>query len=303
MAQPTLHRKVGSYRRRKYLAGYLFIAPICLGILLFTIAPMVYSLFISFTKFDGANAPEFIGLANYRRLLFEDPIFWKTVVNTLYASVSILLVLVFSLLLALAMNADIRGLRVYRTIFYIPSICSTIAISLVWKWMLDSNFGLINQMLKLIGINGPAWLTEEVWAMPAMILNGVWGGLGFNMLLYLAALKNIPRAYYEAAMIDGANAWQRFRRITLPGVSPITFYILVTSFISAMQDFSRFMVLTNGGPGEHTTTTVVFYIWQRAFRYLGTMGYASAMSWVLGAIVCVVTVINFKTSNRWVNYD
>lgn len=169
--------------------------------------------------------------------------------------------------------------------------------------MLDSNFGLINQFLSLLGIIGPEWLTDEAWAMPAMILNGVWGGLGFNMLLYLAALKNIPRAHYEAAMIDGANVFQRFRYVTFPGVSPITFYIIVTSFIGAMQDFSRFMVLTNGGPGEYTTTTVVFYIWQRAFRYIGTMGYASAMSWMLGMLICAVTIVNFKMSDRWVNYE
>jgi multiple sugar transport system permease protein len=168
--------------------------------------------------------------------------------------------------------------------------------------MFNSDFGILNEFLKGIGIMGPAWLADELWAMPAMIINGIWGALGFNMLLYLAALKAIPDNHYKAAMIDGANAWHRFRYITLPGVSPTTFFILVTSIIGAMQDFSRFMILTGGGPGEYTTTTIMYYIWLNAFRY-SNMGYAAAMSWMLGVMICIITVINFKYADRWVHYN
>lgn len=295
--------KTGKKKFSKYLTGYLFIAPICLGVMLFMVVPLLYSLYISFTKFDGANAPVFVGAGNYIKILGDDPYFWKVLGNTFYAATSIFLSMLLSLLLALALNNITKGIRVFRTIFYIPSICSVIAMSLVWKWMFNADFGLLNGFLGMFGIDGPGWISSKTWAMPSMIINAVWGSLGFNILMFLAAIKNVPKTYYEAAEIDGAGGWKKFIRITFPSISPVTFFILVTSIISALQDFVRFMVLTEGGPGEHTTTTIVYYIWLNAFRYHGSMGYAAAMSWILGIVIMVMTVINFKAQNRWVHYE
>jgi multiple sugar transport system permease protein len=309
MANTTASRVQGPMNARprkrrwnsEYAWAYLFISAPVLGFLLFAFIPITYSVYVSFTKFDVFNPPTFNGLENYNKLLFEDPLFWKTMFNTFYAALGIPIGMVVALGIATALNQKIVGINIFRTAFFLPTISSIVAMTLLWKWIFNSDFGLLNHLLSYVGIQGPAWLHDETWAMPAMIIQGVWGGLGFNMVLYLAALQGVPSSLYEAADIDGANGWQKFRYITIPGISPTTLFILITSIIGALQDFPRFLLMTEGGP-NFSTTTIVLYLFNNAFRYLD-MGYASAMAWILGIVIMAITLINFKLSKGWVHYD
>ncbi|WP_082676219.1 carbohydrate ABC transporter permease [Shouchella shacheensis] len=285
---------------KEYFWGYLFVAPPIIGFAIFALAPMLYSIYVSFTDFDLYNPPEFTGLENYKELFFGDELFRKTIWNTFYAALGIPLGMILSLVIALALNQKVKGLAFFRTAFFLPTVCSVVALSLLWRWIFNGDFGLLNVLLGYIGINGPGWLSSETWAMPAMIIQGTWGGLGMGMILYLAALQGVDKALYEAADIDGANGWKKFRYITIPSISPTTFFILITSTIGALQDFQRFMIMTEGGP-NYSTTTVVYYLFNNAFRYM-EMGYASAMAWVLGIIILIITIINFKLGKRWVHY-
>jgi multiple sugar transport system permease protein len=286
---------------KDHLWAYLFISTPILGFMLFSFIPISYSVYVSFTKFSGFNPPEFQGADNYMRLLAEDPLFWKTLFNTFYSAIGIPIGMAVSLGIAIALNQKVIGIGFFRTAFFLPTISSVVALTLLWKWIFNSDFGLLNYGLDLIGIQGPAWLSDEHWSMPAMIIQGVWGGLGFNMVLYLAALQGVPASLYEAAEIDGANGWQRFRYVTLPGISPTTLFILITSIIGALQDFPRFQIMTEGGP-NYSTTTIVYYLFLNAFRYV-EMGYASAMAWMLGIVIMLITLLNFWLSKRWVHYE
>ncbi|MGM0878067.1 MAG: carbohydrate ABC transporter permease [Bacillota bacterium] len=299
-----MHKATAKLKKKRkfkseYMWGYLFIAPPIVGFLLFALIPMLFSVYISFTQFDLYTPAQFNGLDNYKRL-FEDELFWKTVFNTFYAALGIPFGMALALLIAIALNQKVKGLSVFRTAFFLPTVCSIVAISLLWRWIFNSDFGLLNVLLSYVGITGPSWLSDENWAMPAMIIQGVWGGLGINMILYLAALQSVSKSLYEAADIDGANGWQKLRFVTIPSISPTTFFILITSIIGALQDFQRFMIMTEGGP-NYSTTTVVYYLFLNAFRYM-EMGYASAMAWVLGIVILLITLINFKLSKRWVHY-
>ncbi|MCD9020846.1 carbohydrate ABC transporter permease [Cohnella silvisoli] len=288
-------------KRKEYLWAYLFISAPILGFMLFAFIPLSYSVYVSFTQYSGYHAPVFQGTDNYSKLLAEDPLFWKTMFNTFYSALGIPIGMALALGIATALNQKIRGIYFFRTFFFLPTISSVVALTLLWKWIFNSNYGLLNYLLGLVGIQGPAWLSSESWAMPAMIIQGVWGGLGINMVLYLAALQGVPKSLYEAAEIDGANGWQRFVRITIPCISPTTLFILVTSIIAVMQDFPRFQIMTEGGP-NYSTTTIVYYLFQNAFRYMD-MGYASAMAWALGLLLLLVTLLNFWLSKRWVHYE
>ncbi|WP_364142777.1 carbohydrate ABC transporter permease [Paenibacillus sp. LPE1-1-1.1] len=286
--------------KKEYLWAYLFVAAPIIGFMIFGFIPICYSVYISFTKFDGFSAPDFNGMDNYRQL-FEDPLMRKTTINTFYAALGIPIGMALSLGIAMALNQKIAGINFFRTAFFLPAISSVVALTLLWKWVFNSDFGILNQLLALVGIHGPAWLNEEAWAMPAMIIQGVWGGLGFNMVLYLAALQGVPSTLYEAAEMDGAGGFQKFRYITVPGISPTTFFIIVTSIIGALQDFVRFRIMTGGGP-NFSTMTAVYYLFENAFRYMN-MGFASAMAWVLGIVIMIITLFNFYLSRRWVHYE
>ncbi|MGJ9382263.1 carbohydrate ABC transporter permease [Salipaludibacillus sp. CF4.18] len=285
---------------KEYTWGYLFIAPPLIGFVLFAFLPILYSVYVSFTNYDLYNDPVWIGADNYTRLFFEDALFRKTILNTFYAAVGIPLGMIVSLGIAMALNQKIRGISIFRTAFFLPAVSSVVAVTLLFRWIFNADFGLLNIGLGFIGIDGPNWLTSETWAMPALIIQGIWGGLGINMILYLAALQGVNRALYEAADIDGGNGWQKFRYITIPSISPTTFFILITSTIGALQDFQRFMIMTEGGP-NYSTITVVYYIYNNAFSYM-EMGYASAMAWLLGIIILIITLINFKVAQKWVHY-
>jgi ABC-type sugar transport systems, permease components len=288
-------------KRKEYAWAYLFISAPILGFLLFAFIPLSYSVYVSFTEYSGYQAPVFTGTANYVKLAMDDELFWKTLFNTFYSALSIPIGMAVALGIAMALNQKVRGIRFFRTMFFLPTISSVIALTLLWKWIFNDSYGLLNYLLELVGVQGPAWLSSETWAMPAMIIQGVWAGLGINMVLYLAALQGVPQSFHEAAEIDGASRWQRFVRITIPCISPTTLYILITSTITALQDFPRFQIMTEGGP-NYSTTTIVYYLFQNAFRYM-SMGYASAMAWALGLLILAITLLNFWLSRRWVHYD
>lgn len=296
-----LGRKSKRKFNKEYLWGYSFVAAPILGFLLFAFIPIGYSVFVSFTKYDAFNPPVLTGADNYTRLLFEDPLFWKSLWNTFYAAIGIPIGMIVALAIAIALNQKVIGIKVFRTIFFLPTICSVVALTLLWKWIFNADYGLLNYLLGMIGVEGPAWLNDYRWAMPSMIIQGVWAGLGFHMVLYLAALQGVPASLYEAAEIDGAGSWKKFRFVTIPGISPTTLFILITAIISALQDFVRFMIMTEGGP-EYSTMTIVYYLFLNAFRYMD-MGFASAMAWMLGILIMIITLINFWLSKRWVHYE
>ena len=285
--------------RNRWL-GYLFISPWLLGFLIFTAYPFLASIYFSFTRYDIVSSPVWVGVANYRTLLHDDPLFWKSLAVTFhFALYTVPLGIVVGVGLALLLNQQIRGIRIYRTLFFLPSIAPTVANAMVFLWLLNAENGLVNRLLKTAGIEGPDWLNSTVWAPRSLILMTLWG-IGGSMVIYLAGLKDIPSHLYEAATIDGAGALQRLRHITLPMLTPVIFFNLVMGVIGAFQYFTEAYVMTQGGP-EDSTLFYALYLFQRAWKYLD-MGYASAMAWVLFLIVMGLTGFLFRTQRKWVHY-
>jgi multiple sugar transport system permease protein len=274
----------------------LFILPGLSGLLLFTIGPIVASLVLTLFEWDLLTSPEFVGLDNFRRLR-NDPDFWDALVHTLTFIVGYVpLVIVLALLLALTLNAKLHGLAVLRTAFFIPVVSSWVAVALLWSWLFNPRYGLVNYLLGQIGITGPGWLFDRSWAMPAIILTSVWKDLGFVMVLFLAGLQAIPGDYYEAASLDGAGGFERLKSITLPLLAPTTFFVTVISIINSFQVFDQVWVMTEGGPAG-ATSVMVERVVKHAFSY-GEMGYAATISWVLFALVFVVTLIQLRLQRR-----
>lgn len=293
--------KPKSLYRKEMWWGFLFITPPFIGLLVFMLYPLLNSLYMSLTTFNFGQPAEFTGIDNYKRALANDPLVWKTLGNTFYAALGVPLGIIVALFIAMLLDRKLRGRNFFRMLFFLPTICSIVALAMIWQWIFNADFGLLNYYLSELGMSPPAWLVDENWAMIAIVIQGIWGGMGVSIILYLAALSNVPTSLYEAAIVDGANAWNKFRHITLPGISPVTFFILVTSLIAALQDFPRFQLLTGGGP-NYSTTTIVYYLYNVAFDY-SEMGYASAIAWFTGAIIMIVIVINFLLSRRWVHYN
>lgn len=287
-------------RRQEERWAYLFLLPQYLGLLCFVLGPVLASLFLSFSEWNLVAPPQWIGLENYR-VSFQTVVFWQTWRNTIYyviASVSGSIVL--SLLLALALNEKLRGVTLYRGIYFLPVVTSAVAVSMVWRWLYNPEFGLFNAILSMIGLPTLPWLNSLRWAMPSVIIMSIWQTIGYNMVIFLAGLQGIADQFYEAAEIDGANAWQRFRHITLPLLSPTTFFILITATIGAFQAFNQIYIMTNGGPAN-ATRVVLLHIYILAFR-LFKIGEASAVSWVLFLILFTLTLINFLVARKWVHY-
>ncbi len=285
---------------RKNLVGYAFIAPWLIGFFLFVAGPFVASVYLSFTRYDILSPPVWVGFANYKSLITEDPIFWKSLgVTVKYAIVSVPLTVVAAVALALLMNINVKGITIYRTIFYLPSIVPTVATSMIFLSILNPQLGLVNGILKSTGVIGPAWLSDAKWALWSLVFMAMWG-IGGSMIIYLAGLKDIPTYLYEAALLDGANALTRMRRITLPMLTPVIFFNLVMGIIGAFQYFTQALILTKGGP-EDSTRFYALYLFDRAWKY-GDMGYASAMAWILFVVVAVITTGLFKTQKKWVHY-
>lgn len=282
--------------REEHLTALAFVALPVIGFLLFTLYPMLFSVYASFTDWNGLTPPVFSGLDNYITMV-QDPYFLEAMYNTFFLMLGIPIGLVISLALALAMNRKMRGSTFFRTVYYVPVISSIAAVAILWQWAFNGDFGLINQILALVGIDGPNWLQDTATVKPALIIMAIWKGLGFSMLLYLAALQSVPRHLYEAAALDGAGAWQQFRHITVPMVRPVTFFLVVTSVIGGSQVFVEINIMTPTGGPEFSSATIVWYIWQKAFDNL-QMGYASAMSIVLGLMVFLITFIQFRLNRR-----
>lgn len=283
--------------RREHLVAAAFIAIPVIGFLIFTAYPLLFSFYASFTQWNGLGDPVFNGVDNYTQM-FADPYFWQAMGNTVSMMIGIPIGLIISLLLALALNRKMRGTTFFRTVYYVPVISSLAAVAILWQWAYNGDFGLINQVLAFFGIDGPNWLQNADTAKPAIVIMAIWKGIGFSMLLYLAALQSVPRHLYEAASIDGANAFQQFRSITIPMLSPVTFFLVVTSIIGGAQIFIEINIMTPTGGPEFSTASIVWYIWQKAFNYL-QMGYATAMSVVLGLLVFVITAIQFQINRRF----
>jgi len=285
---------------KKRWVGYAFISPWLIGFLIFTAYPFVTSVFLSFTRYNIVQPPVWIGAANYRALLTHDPLFWKSLGVTLkFAALSVPLGIIAGVALALLLNLNLRGIAIYRTIFFLPSIVPTVASSVVFLWLLNPDIGLINRALGAIGITGPEWLQSPKWALWSLVGLSIWG-IGGSMVIYLAGLKDIPAYLYEAALIDGAGPWQRLRYVTLPMLTPVIFFNLVMGLIGVFQYFTQAYIMTQGGP-EDSTRFYALYMFQQAWRYLNA-GYASAMGWLLFLVIMAITVGLFWTQKRWVHY-
>jgi multiple sugar transport system permease protein len=292
-------------------AGFLFALPWIIGFLVFSLYPICISIYYSMTNFNIFQSPTWVGLANYKEL-FADEKLYKSLFNTFYmVIIGTPVSLVAGLLLAVLLNQKIKGLSIFRTIFYLPSIVPIVASSLLWLWILNPQYGLLNGALKALGMNQPNWLMDPAYTKPALIIMGLWG-VGNTMIIFLASLQDVPRSLYEAAQIDGANATHQFIKITLPCISPVIFFQLIMSIISYFQYFTQSYLLIGGSTGGSGTNGVSggaensllfysLYLFHNAFGYF-KMGKASAMAWILFIIVVAVTAVIFKTQDRWVNY-
>jgi multiple sugar transport system permease protein/multiple sugar transport system substrate-binding protein len=296
----TRRKYVTCYQKREWYGGYICALPWILGFFTFGAGPIIFSIIISFSHYDVLNPARFIGFDNYINL-FHDPIFWISLKNTLYFTISVPISLVAGLALAIFLNNNLKGMQFYRTLFYLPAIVPAVAAFILWMKILDPNIGLINQALRTLGMTDPpTWLTSPVWAKPALILMGLWG-VGGSMIIWLAGLKNIPESLYEAASLDGANRWQSFCHVTLPMISPYIFFNLVMGMIGVFQVFEQAYIMTNGGP-QDSTLFYAYKLFNEAFRYLN-MGAASAMAWILFVVVLVITGFNFWAGKKWVYYE
>ena len=288
-------------QRKEELAGYLFASPWLIGFVVFMAFPIVASFYMSFTSYNMITPPRWIGIANYKILFTSDPLFWKSLGNTLYYVVlAVPLNLILGVLIAMLMNQKVAGMRFYRTVFYLPNVVSLVAVALLWSWILDPTFGLINTALSKVGITGPGWIYDPKWSKPSLILMGMWN-VGGAMVIYLAALQDIPTYLYESASIDGANVLRKFFRITLPLLTPSLFFNVVMGVILSFQVFMQAFIMTSGGP-IRSSYFYAYYLYDKAFSD-ANMGMASAMAWVLLVITLLLTLIILKTSAGWVYYQ
>jgi multiple sugar transport system permease protein len=285
---------------RRTVTGYIFIAPFILGFILWFLIPALTSLWLVFQNWNMIAPAKFIGLDNFKRIV-SDPLFWQSLkVTTVYTIVSVPLSLALAFLLALLLNAKVRGIAVFRTLYYLPSIVPAVANAVLWAWILNSEFGLLNAGLHTIGLPKILWLQEPEWALPALILMSLWG-LGGAMVIFLAGLQGIPNEFYEAAEIDGAGPWAKLWHVTVPLMSPVTFFNLVMGIIGTFQIFTAGYLITNGGP-QNATLFYVLYLYRNGFLYLD-MGYAAALAWVLFFIIMVLTAFVFKGVGSRVYYE
>lgn len=294
---------------REHLEGYLFISPWILGMVLFALGPILASFGLAFTRWNLFTEPEYVGWANFQKLA-HDPLFYKSVFNTIYYTVfAVPLGLVLALGLAMLVNHRLRGVNFFRTAFFLPNVVAGIAMLLLWKWLFDPNFGLINLFLdwtglmavfEWVGIGRPQWISSRAGAMPGLVFMSIWG-LGGSMMIFLAGLQNIPRELIEAAELDGAGPWKRFRYVTVPLLTPTIFFLMMVGVIASLQIFNQAYVMTQGGPA-HATLFYVLYLFQTAFERF-QMGYACAMALVLFIITLIVSLIQLAMGKKWVHYQ
>jgi multiple sugar transport system permease protein len=287
--------------RREAVWAYLFLLPNIVGFLVFTALAVCVAFGLAMTEWDLLIPPKFNGLANYQKLLTNDPVFRQVMGNTAFFVLGVVpLDVVCSLGLALLLNRPIRGMALYRAVYFVPVVTSLIAVSIVWQWLYHSDVGLINYFLTDVGLPKVNWLGSTEWAMPAIIFMSTWKAMGYYAVIFLAGLQGVPEHLHEAAQIDGANAWQRFWKITLPLLSPTMFFVLVISIIRSFQVFDQALIMTRGGPAN-ATMTIVYFVYNNAFVWF-RMGYAAAACWLLFVVIFAVTAIQARLQKRWVHY-
>jgi len=296
-----------SAERKEAISAFVFISPFLIWMVFLMGGPILAAFFLSFCKWDILTPIQFVGLDNYKEMFFNDARFWKALFNTgYYTLLSVPIGLVLSIVVAILMNQKVKGIALYRTIYYLPSVVgSGVAMAVLWKWIFNADHGLLNYMISFLTTipmaDCPKWLADETWSKPALIIMSLWG-VGSGMIIYLAGLQGIPTALYEAAEIDGASRWQQLWAVTLPGLSPVIFFQLIISIVGSFQIFNQVYVMTDGlgGPAD-STLVMVLYIYQKAFKYY-QMGYASALSWVLFIVIMLASWLQFKYS-KWVYYE
>ena len=293
-------KRASGVQRAEWRDGWLFALPFLLGVLIFWLGPMLYSLFLVTQDWDMLSPPQYVGLENIRRAI-EDPLVSKSLYNTaFYTFIGVPLQLLVALLLAFALNQSLRGQSIYRTIFYLPAITPAVAFAVVWMQIFNADFGVFNTILRAFGLPGLKWLFDPDIAKPAFILMSLWT-VGPQMVIFLAGLQSVPLELLEAAEIDGASSWQRFRRVTMPMLSPIIFFNLIIGVIGSFQVFTNAFIMTNGGP-QNATLFVVLYIYLNGFRFF-KMGYAATLAWAIFGIIMFFTFLQFVFANRWVYYE
>ena len=285
-------------RRRNIIAGYAFLLPNLLGVLAFSLFPIATTIYLTFHEWNLSETPAFNGLQNFV-LMAQDSLFWKTLGNTFYYTFVAVPVAVFlAFWLALLLDRKMRGVLSFRVIYFLPHVTLTVAASIIWAWIFQAEFGLINWALSKINVDGPYWLTDSRWAMISIIIMSNWKGIGYAMLIFLAGLQGIPSELLDAATVDGANGWRRLRHVKVPLLTPTIFFILTTSFIGAFQAFDQFMIMTQGGPA-FATTPLVLYIYRNGFAYF-KMGYATSMATILFLCILAITLFQWSVAKRWV---
>jgi len=283
------------------MTAYLFLAPVIIGLLVWTLGPILGSLYLSFTEWDLLSPPKWVGLSQYVEL-FHDSVFRVALLNTLYYVAGVAPgVVVVSLLLAVVMNQKLKGTVILRSIYFAPSVTSMAAIAMLWSWIYEPSFGILNFLLEMLHLPAQPWLVDTRTALPSIMIMSIWRGVGYDMVIFLAGLQGIPQVYYEAAAIDGASTWQRFRHVTLPLLSPTTFFVLVLAVIGSLQVFQQAYVMTRGGPAL-STTTLVYYLYRNGFEWF-KMGKASSIAWVSFVLIAIASFIQFRTQRRWVHYE
>ncbi|MCC6458783.1 MAG: sugar ABC transporter permease [Caldilineaceae bacterium] len=293
-------RKGSRLQRQETRNFYLFISPWLLGFLVFVLFPIVFSLYLSFTQYNIVTPPRWTGGVNYAELV-QDPLFWKSLRNTVvYTLLHLPLALILALGLAMMVNRPLPGMALFRSIYYLPSIIPIVATSLMWMWIFNLRWGVLNILLRSVGLKAIPWLGSELWAKPALVLMSLWW-VGTNMVIYLASLQDVPQSLYEAAEVDGATAWTKFWRITLPMISPTILFTVIMGVIGSFQVFAQAHIMTEGGP-QDATLFMVLYLYNSAFRWL-QMGYASTLAWALFLIILTLTVVILRLSSRQVYYE
>jgi multiple sugar transport system permease protein len=302
-AVPTTPRRWSRLKLRETIEGYLLISPWLIGFLIFTLGPMLASLYFSFTHYSIVSAPRFIGVENYLRAFGgKDRLFYVSLQRTLeFAILYVPLGVAISLGLALLLNQKLRGTAAFRTLFFIPTLTPIAAAALIWTWLLHPDVGPVNYLLSLVGVQGPRWLGSPQWAVPAIVLAALWGSVGGSrMIIFLAGLQGVPQELHDSAQIDGANALQRFWYVTLPLISPVVFFNLILTTLAAFRVFALAIIATDGGP-SYATWFYMLHLYNQAFRSL-QMGYASALAWIFFLIALGFTIVQFRLAARWVHY-